>query len=456
MASITFFSDDAAVPLIEVAQLRKVFRRPDKGPGLAGSVRHLVERKFVDKVAVDDIDLRIDAGEAVAYVGPNGAGKSTTVKMLTGVLVPTSGTVHVEGRVPHKDRIANARRIGVVFGQRTQLWWDLPVRDSLELLRDMHGLSDAEYGRNLERLDATLGLAELLPSMARKLSLGQRMRADLAAALIHRPPIVFLDEPTIGLDIAVKDKVRAFARELVAEGTTVLLTTHDLGDIEDICRRIVIIDAGRIVYDGGIAAVLAEYARERTMHFALAQAPTSLAPIGARLPDAVVERGSERVAGRRDVRPVAGERGPGARRRCRARWRWSTSGSTSPPSRTSCGGCTRASCATRRAKDRTHRRDRGRPRPAAAPAGAGGDAREPLDGAHRVPQPRDAPGELPVRAARHGVRRAVDALPVAGGPRERAGARLRLAAHEGLPAAHLRRGLARLQLCRLPDGGAHP
>ena len=291
MASITFFSDDAAVTLIEVAQLRKVFRRPDKRPGLAGSVRHLVERKFVDKVAVDDIDLRIDAGEAVAYVGPNGAGKSTTVKMLTGVLVPTSGTVHVEGRVPHKDRIANARRIGVVFGQRTQLWWDLPVRDSLELLRDMHGLSDAEYGRNLERLDATLGLAELLPSMARKLSLGQRMRADLAAALIHRPPIVFLDEPTIGLDIAVKDKVRAFARELVAEGTTVLLTTHDLGDIEDICKRIVIIDAGRIVYDGGIAAVLAEYARERTMHFALAQAPMSLAPIGARLPGAVVSEG---------------------------------------------------------------------------------------------------------------------------------------------------------------------
>ncbi|MDM7853554.1 ABC transporter ATP-binding protein [Cellulomonas alba] len=277
--------------LIEVAQLRKVFRRADKKPGLAGSVRHLVERRFVDKVAVDDIDLRVEAGEAVAYVGPNGAGKSTTVKMLTGVLVPTSGTVHVEGRVPHKDRIANARRVGVVFGQRTQLWWDLPVRDSLELLRDMHGLSDADYRRNLERLDATLGLAELLPVTARKLSLGQRMRADLAAALVHTPPIVFLDEPTIGLDIAVKDRVRAFVRELVAEGTTVMLTTHDLGDIEDICRRLVIIDQGRIVYDGDIGTVVETYARERTMHFSVAEAPASLAGIAARLPDAAVAEG---------------------------------------------------------------------------------------------------------------------------------------------------------------------
>lgn len=281
--------------LIEVDELRKVFRRPDKRPGLAGSVRHLVERRYTDKVAVDDIDLRIEAGEALAYVGPNGAGKSTTVKMLTGVLVPTSGTVRVEGRVPHRERIANARRIGVVFGQRTQLWWDLPVRDSLDLLADMHGLSPAQHARTLERLDATLGLAELLPVMARKLSLGQRMRADLAAALLHSPPIVFLDEPTIGLDIAVKDRVRAFVRELIAEGTTVMLTTHDLGDIEDICRRLVIIDAGRIVYDGGIRTVVETYARERTMHFAVAEAPASLSGIAGRLPDAVVAEGPSGV-----------------------------------------------------------------------------------------------------------------------------------------------------------------
>lgn len=280
------------MPLIEATQLRKVFRRPDKRPGLAGSVRHLVERKFTDKVAVDGIDLAIGAGEAVAYVGPNGAGKSTTVKMLTGVLVPTSGTVRVEGRVPHRDRIANARRIGVVFGQRTQLWWDLPVRDSLELLADMHGLSAAQYASSLERLDETLGLAELLPVMARKLSLGQRMRADLAAALIHTPPIVFLDEPTIGLDIAVKDRVRAFARQMVDEGTTVMLTTHDLGDIEDICKRLVIIDEGRIVYDGDIRTVVETYARERTMHFEVASAPTSLAGIAGRLPRATVGEGA--------------------------------------------------------------------------------------------------------------------------------------------------------------------
>ncbi len=279
------------MPLIEAIQLRKVFRRPDKRPGLAGSLRHLVERKYTDKLAVDDIDLTIEAGEAVAYVGPNGAGKSTTVKMLTGVLVPTSGTVRVEGRVPYQDRIANARRIGVVFGQRTQLWWDLPVRDSLNLLADMHGLSAAQYAANLERLDATLGLAEILPVMARKLSLGQRMRADLAAALVHNPPIVFLDEPTIGLDIAVKDRVRVFVRQLVDEGTTVMLTTHDLGDIEDICKRLVIIDDGRIVYDGDLRTVVDTYARERTMHFEVARTPSSLAGIAARLPRAAVRDG---------------------------------------------------------------------------------------------------------------------------------------------------------------------
>src|SRR5690606_34592407 len=160
-------------------------------------------------VAVDGIDLRIDSCEAVAYVGPNGAGKSTTVTLLTGILVPTSGEVRVDGLVPHRDRIENARRVGVVFGQRTQLWWDLPVRDSLELLRDMHGIGRVEYAATLERLVGTLGIADILSSTARTLSLGQRMRAALAAALIHSPRIVYLDEPTIGLDISVKDRLRA-------------------------------------------------------------------------------------------------------------------------------------------------------------------------------------------------------------------------------------------------------
>ncbi|MBX9244740.1 ATP-binding cassette domain-containing protein [Actinotalea ferrariae] len=279
------------MPLIEASQLTKVFRRADKDPGLAGSLKHLVQRRFTEHVAVDRVDLSIGAGEAVAYVGPNGAGKSTTIKMLTGILVPTSGQVRVGGLVPHERRIENARQIGVVFGQRTQLWWDLPVRESLGLLRDMYGIGERTYQQQLERFDAILGIGEFLPQMARKLSLGQRMRADLAAALLHEPRIVYLDEPTIGLDISVKDRVRAFVKELVDGGTTVMLTTHDLGDIQDICRRIVIIDGGRTIYDGSLAAVADRYARDRGMTFQLREPLGSLAALTAALPAATVAAG---------------------------------------------------------------------------------------------------------------------------------------------------------------------
>lgn len=280
------------VTLIEAVGLRKVFRKPDKGPGIRGSLKHLVRPRFSEHVAVDGIDLSVAEGEAVAYVGPNGAGKSTTVKMLSGILVPTAGRIHVDGLVPYQARVENARRIGVIFGQRTQLWWDLPVRDSLELLRDMHGLSEARYRKTLDHLDGVLGLGDLLPVTARKLSLGQRMRADLAAALIHEPRIVYLDEPTIGLDIAVKDRVRAFVRQLVADGTTVMLTTHDLADIEDICRRILIIDAGRVVYDGDVPSLKDAHVRERSMSFELADGLSGVERISAQLPGARVEQGS--------------------------------------------------------------------------------------------------------------------------------------------------------------------
>ncbi|WP_230415894.1 ABC transporter ATP-binding protein [Micromonospora tarapacensis] len=255
---------------------------------MRGSLRHLVERKYSEHVAVDDIDLSIAPGEAVAYVGPNGAGKSTTVKMLSGILVPTAGQVRVDGLVPHRDRVENARRVGVVFGQRTQLWWDLPVRESLELLRDMHGIDRARYQAGIERLDSVLGIGELLPTPARKLSLGQRMRADLAAALIHEPRVVYLDEPTIGLDISVKDRVRSFVRQLVTDGTTVMLTTHDLADIEEICQRIVIIDAGRVVYDGDLRTVKDLHVRERSMSFELATSLSDAERVAARLPGAQV------------------------------------------------------------------------------------------------------------------------------------------------------------------------
>jgi ABC-2 type transport system ATP-binding protein len=278
------------MPVIEARGLTKVFRRPVKGEGLAGSVKHLFTRHYTDHVAVDHIDLTVEAGEAVAYVGPNGAGKSTTVKLLSGILVPTAGEVRVGGVVPHRDRVANARQIGVLFGQRTQLWWDLPVRESLALLRDVYGVSTVDYNERLERFDDVLGLGDLLPVVARKLSLGQRMRADLAAALLHAPGIVFLDEPTIGLDISVKDRVRAFLRQLCADGTTLILTTHDLGDIEDVCQRIAIIDEGRIIYDGDLAGVKDGYARQRRLHVVFTE-PVPLAAIGGALPGTEVSAG---------------------------------------------------------------------------------------------------------------------------------------------------------------------
>jgi len=293
--------------VVVAEDLTKTFRRPKKASGLGGALRHLVRPEHDEHVAVDRLSLSVEAGEAVAYVGPNGAGKSTTVKMLTGILVPTSGSVRVGGLVPHEQRVANARQVGVVFGQRTQLWWDLPVRDSLELLRDMYGIGPAEYARTIEEFDAVLGLGELLGQVARKLSLGQRMRADLAAALLHRPPIVFLDEPTIGLDLEVKDRVRAFVRGMVADGTTVLLTTHDLGDISDICTRIVIIDHGSIVFDGPLATVTDAFATEGLVRVTLREAPTSLGPLRTALPDAdVAELDGNELVVRFDRRAATG------------------------------------------------------------------------------------------------------------------------------------------------------
>jgi ABC-2 type transport system ATP-binding protein len=270
------------VTLVEARGLTKVFRYADKPPGFGGSLRQLVRPRYREHVAVRGIDLRVDAGEAVAYVGPNGAGKSTTVKLLSGILVPTAGKVWVGGLEPHRHRQANARQIGVLFGQRSQLWWDLPVRDSLALLRDIYRIPRRRYRARLAYFDGVLGLGELLPVVARKLSLGQRMRADLAAALLHEPAVVYLDEPTIGLDIAVKDRVWAFLRQLRDGGTTVLLTTHDLTGIEDLCGRIVIIDEGLVIFDGSLAAVKDHLVRDRTVHIELSW-PAPLATLAAAL-----------------------------------------------------------------------------------------------------------------------------------------------------------------------------
>lgn len=232
-------------PIIVAEQLTKTFTRYRR----VGRLR----RERDDFTAVNRIDLRVEPGELVGYIGPNGAGKSTTIKMLTGILMPTSGTLRVAGLEPQRNRVRLARRIGVVFGQRTTLWWDLPLRDSFTLIQRIYRIPGSRFQENLDRYIQALDLGPILDQPVRQLSLGQRMRGDITAALLHDPTIVYLDEPTIGLDIVSKHVVRDFLHELNATtGTTILLTTHDVGDIERLCSRVVAIDHGRVTYDGSI------------------------------------------------------------------------------------------------------------------------------------------------------------------------------------------------------------
>jgi ABC-2 type transport system ATP-binding protein len=234
--------------------------------------------------AVDGISFGVARGEMVGYIGPNGAGKSTTIKMLTGILTPSGGRLRVAGIDPARERMRLAHRIGVVFGQRTTLWWDLPLKDSYGLMRRMYRIPAARFRENLDRCVDRLDLAELLDVPVRQLSLGQRMRGDIAAALLHDPEVLYLDEPTIGLDVVSKAKVRGFLRQLNEElGTTVLLTTHDLQDIEQLCERVMVIDHGRLVYDGSLGGLHAAGGSERTLVVDLER---ELAPIevgGARV-----------------------------------------------------------------------------------------------------------------------------------------------------------------------------
>ncbi|MGW0228943.1 ABC transporter ATP-binding protein [Actinopolymorpha singaporensis] len=251
-------------PLIEVRDVRKTFAVRRR----AGRLR----RTRSEVHAVAGLSFEVAAGEMVGYIGPNGAGKSTTIKMLTGILVPTAGTLRVAGIEPSRDRIRLARRIGVVFGQRTTLWWDLPLRDSFGLLRRIYKIPDARYHENLDHYVGLLELGPLLDVPVRQLSLGQRMRGDIAAALLHDPEVVYLDEPTIGLDIVSKAKVREFLRDLNRErGTTVLLTTHDLTDIEQLCSRVMVIDHGRVMYDGSLPGLHGLGESERTLVVDLAE-----------------------------------------------------------------------------------------------------------------------------------------------------------------------------------------
>jgi ABC-2 type transport system ATP-binding protein len=253
-------------PLIQTRDLCKTFRSVKRVAGPLGALRTLFSRDYEERVAVAGVTLSLEPGELVGYIGPNGAGKSTTIKMLTGILVPTSGEVRVAGLVPWQQRKENARNIGVVFGQRSQLYWDLPLVESFELLRAIYGIPRERYRRNLEEFVEMLAMQDTLKVPVRQLSLGQRMRGDFAAAMLHDPKIIYLDEPTIGLDVVAKEAIRAFIARINAErGTTVILTTHDLADVERLCRRIILIDRGKLIYDGGIERLRDEYGRSRTL-----------------------------------------------------------------------------------------------------------------------------------------------------------------------------------------------
>lgn len=239
--------------MIKVNNLTKEFKINKKYPGFKGAIKSFFSNEYTSKTAVNNISFEIKKGEIVGYIGANGAGKSTTIKMMTGILTPTLGTVSVNGITPYEKREENAKNIGVVFGQKTQLWWDLPISETFTLLKDIYNVNDADFEKRMAFLNEILDLEPFYLSPVRTLSLGQRMRADLAAALIHNPKVLYLDEPTIGLDVVVKEKVRKAIKLINDEfDTTIILTTHDLIDIEELCNRIIIIDNGSKIYDGKI------------------------------------------------------------------------------------------------------------------------------------------------------------------------------------------------------------
>jgi ABC-2 type transport system ATP-binding protein len=254
------------MPQIIVKNLVKTFRVAMRMPGLWGAIKGIAKREYRTVRALDGISFNLEQGELLGYIGPNGAGKSTTVKILSGILVPDSGEVNVLGYTPWKNRISTVARIGVVFGQRTQLWWDLPVVESFELLRDIYRVPENQYRQTYDDLVLMLDLSKFLDIPVRQLSLGQRMRCDLAAALIHNPEILYLDEPTIGLDAINKLAVREIIRKLNRDRkVTIILTTHDMDDIEALCRRVIVINEGRLFLDGTLDNLRAKVSRERRL-----------------------------------------------------------------------------------------------------------------------------------------------------------------------------------------------
>ena len=254
--------------MIQVENISKEFKKVVKQPGLMGSVKSLFNPKTEIVKAVDNVSFNVPEGEVLGFIGPNGAGKSTVIKMLTGILTPTSGQCVINGKIPQKDRKNYVRDIGVVFGQRTQLWWDLPLVETYSVLKEIYEVPQDKFKKRMAFLNEVLDLDSFIKSPVRTLSLGQRMRADIAASLLHSPKVLFLDEPTIGLDVVVNDNIRkAIAKINQEEKTTVILTTHDLSDIEQLCQRIVMIDKGKNVFDGNLQDLKSRYGQMRELYF---------------------------------------------------------------------------------------------------------------------------------------------------------------------------------------------
>jgi ABC-2 type transport system ATP-binding protein len=280
--------------LIEVADLMKEFRSFRRQAGVRAALKSLFYREYTTVRAVDGISFRIQPGEMMGYIGPNGAGKSTTIKMLTGILMPTAGQIVSNGYHPFNNRTQYTRTIGVVFGQRTQLWWDIPVAESFRLLKKIYEVSDRDYEARMKRFDEVLEIGRYLVTPVRKLSLGERMRCDVAAALLHNPPILFLDEPTIGLDIVAKDHIREFLKQINRDhGTTMLLTTHDLADIEELCGRLMVIDKGRLLFDGPLEELKRRLWQESAVKFDLKVREQADRLEQLRIPGVIVERAGE-------------------------------------------------------------------------------------------------------------------------------------------------------------------
>lgn len=259
---------------IEAENLRKEFVSPVRQPGLKGAIKGLVSRETKRSVAVESFSIQVQEGEFVGFLGPNGAGKTTTIKMLTGILYPTSGTVRVLGETPFERKSELLRQIALVMGNRQQLWWDLPARESFAVLKEVYDVPAATFKKRVDRLIADLDLSDKVDTQVRKLSLGERMKCELVAALLHGPRVVFLDEPTIGLDVISQQRIRQFLKEFnEEEGCTVVLTSHYMQDVEELCERVVVINHGRQVFDGTLTDLRSQYSPERRLRVTFTESP---------------------------------------------------------------------------------------------------------------------------------------------------------------------------------------